>query len=116
LHYNKEQEQLMHKQTRENDIISSKFGYAAPSCEKKAHHSQLKRFQMPAHGDDLSQLYKLIQNNEQEHLDRLKSVQNELNKARHKQVAGSVSKAQHKKSEKAALQAWQVNNMPKDSM
>lgn len=46
----------------------------------------------------------------------MKLLQQDLNKSRHKQVPNNISKAQLKKSEKVALQAWNVTNMPKDSV
>lgn len=71
---------------------------------------------MSAEGDSVQRLHRLIQENESDYLERLKQVQNELNKQRHKQAGSAASKAQQKKSEKLTLQAWTNTHMPADSL
>lgn len=115
LHYNKQEQQRMQSEL-ESDVYAKKFGYGNPSYERKQHQNQLKRIQLTNNGDHVAKLHRLIQANESEYLEKLKSVQNELNKNRHKQAGSNISKAQLKKSEKTALQAWTATNMPKDSL
>lgn len=95
------------------------LSFGEPQYVKRNNGSgnQLSRFQLTDSGDSLRKLTKIVSDHEQAYLDKLKQTQTEITKARSKTNNNSnQSKAQMKKQEKAAQQAWAINNLPKDSM
>lgn len=113
MHFNL-QKQSAQARASETDTYTHKGGYTVEFELKN--QGTLKRLQMAPKGDQLSILSQLVSASEQEYTDRLKATQTEITKNRLKQIASNMSKAQLKKQEKAAQQAWQVTNCPKDAM